>query len=75
MKKQRYEITIRHHGLREFDVEKVDYVFKASSPKDAIRRVEAVYRRAETNGEKLSYYARQFLEAVATSAQTDLIKA
>ena len=72
MKRDRYKITIRHHGLRDYDAEKVNYVFEASSPKDAIRRVEKVYQRTEASGGKLSYYARQFLEAVAISADADL---
>lgn len=73
MRRERYKITIRHHGLRDYDVEKVKYVFEASSAKDAIRRVEKVYRRIEDSGGRLSFYARQFLEAVAISAETDLL--
>ena len=73
MKRERYKITIRNHGLRDYDVEKVNYVFEASSPKDAIRRVERVYKKIEDTGGRLSYYARQFLEAVAISAEADLI--
>ena len=73
MKRERYKITIRNHGLRDYDVEKVNYVFEASSPKDAIRRVERVYKKIEDSGGRLSYYAKQFLEAVAISAEADLI--
>tara|TARA_B100001287_G_C22571972_1_gene476715 strand:+ start:256 stop:483 length:228 start_codon:yes stop_codon:yes gene_type:complete len=73
MRRERYKFTIRHHGLRDYDVEKVNYVFEASSAKDAIRRVEKVYKRIESSNGKLSYYARQFLEAVAISAETDLL--
>lgn len=75
MRKERYKITINQHGLRDYDVEKVSYVFEASSAKDAIRRVKKVYKRAEESGMKLSYYAKQFLEAVAISAEADLINA
>ena len=73
MRKERYKITIRYHSLRDYDVEKVKYVFDASSPKDAIRRVSKVYKRIEDSGGRLSYYAKQFLEAVAISAETDLL--
>ena len=69
---KRYQLTLRNHGLRDYDVEKVRYVMDSSSPQDAIRRVEKVYRLAETNNTKISYYAKQFLEAVAISAETDL---
>ena len=73
MRKERYKFTLHHHGLRDYDVEKVSYVFEASSAKDAIRRVDRVYKRAEDSGMRLSYYAKQFLEAVAISAETDLL--
>ena len=71
-KLQRYKYTIINHGLRDYDVEKVRYVMDSSSPQDAIRRVEKVYKLAEINNTKISYYAKQFLEAVAISAETDL---
>ena len=73
MRRERYKQTIHFHGLRDYDVEKVNYVFESSSPKDALRRVDKIYERAEKNGTRLSFYARQFLEAVAISAQTDII--
>ena len=60
MRKERYKFTLQHHGLREYDAEKVSYVFEASSPKDAIRRVNRVYKKAEDSGARLSYYAKQF---------------
>ena len=69
---QRYKYTIINHGLRDYDVEKVKYVMDSSSPRDAIRRVEKVYKLAEANNTRISYYAKQFLEAVAISAETDL---
>ena len=75
MRKERYKITIHQHGLRDYDVENVSYVFESSSAKDAIRRVKKVYKRSEESGMKLSYYAKQFLEAVAISAEADLINA
>ena len=39
----RYKITIDRHGLGEYERSVVDYVFDSSSPKDALRRVKAVY--------------------------------
>ena len=69
---QRYQLTLRNHGLRDYDVEKVKYVFESSSAKDAIRRVEKVYSLCEKNNIRISYYAKQFLEALAISAETDL---
>lgn len=73
MKKERYRHTINFHGLRDYDVESVSYVFEATSPKDALRRVDKVYKLSEQSGKKLSFYAKQFLEAVAISAQTDIV--
>lgn len=72
MRKERYKYTIKNHGLKDYDVEKVKYVFEASSAKDAIRRVDKVYKNIETTGGRLSYYAKQFLEAVAISAEADM---
>ena len=69
---QRFKYTIINHGLRDYDVEKVKYVFESSSAKDAIRRVSKVYSLCERNNVRLSYYAKQFLEALAISAETDL---
>ena len=70
--KKRYRFTIDKHGLRDYDLPSVSYVFNSSSPKDAIRRVDSVLEKAKINGTRLSFYAREFLEAVAISAQTDL---
>jgi hypothetical protein len=69
---KRYQLTLRNHGLRDYDVEKVKYVFESSSPRDAIRRVSKVYSLCERNNVRISYYAKQFLEALAISAETDL---
>tara|TARA_B100001059_G_C17382960_1_gene355336 strand:- start:266 stop:499 length:234 start_codon:yes stop_codon:yes gene_type:complete len=69
---KRYQLTLRNHGLRDYDVEKVKYVFESSSPRDAIRRVSKVYSLCERNNIRISYYAKQFLEALAISAETDL---
>ena len=49
-----------------------DIVFESTSPKDAIRRVSKVYSLCERNNVRISYYAKQFLEALAISAETDL---
>lgn len=73
MRKERYKFTIRHHGLRDYDVEKINYIFEASSAKDAVRRVDYIYKRAADSNIRLSYYAKQFLEAVAISAETDML--
>jgi len=73
MKKlERYKYTILNHGLKPWDLEKVGDVLHATSPQDAIRRVDRVYRIASKTDTKLSYYARQFLEAVAISADADI---
>lgn len=73
MKKlQRYRYTILNHGLRHWDLEKVGDVLNATSPQDALKRVERIYMLSETKNLKLSYYAKQFLEAVAISADADL---
>lgn len=71
-KLERYKYTILNHGLRDYDVEKIKYVFNSSSPKDAIRRVEKMYKHLDTNNVRVSYYAKQFLEALIISAETDL---
>lgn len=66
-KKMRYQIVIEQNGLSDYDKNSVGYVFNSSSPRDAIRRVDSVLK-----SDKLSYYAKQFLYAVATSAEADL---
>jgi hypothetical protein len=72
MKMRRYKFTIEKNGLRDYDIENVKYVLGSSSPKDAIRRVDKVLKDAKFTGKRLTYYAKQFLEAVAISAQTDI---
>ena len=67
-----YKITIDRHGLGEYEKSVVDYVFESSSPKDALRRVEAVYERCRKNNKRFPYNSKMFLEAVAISAETDL---
>lgn len=68
----RYKITIDRHGLGEYEKSVVDYVFDSSSPKDALRRVKAVYERCSRNNKRIPYNSKQFLEAVAISAETDM---
>jgi len=68
----RYKITIDRHGLGEYEKSVVNYVFESSSPKDALRRVEAVYDRCHKNNKRIPYNSKLFLEAVAISAETDL---
>ena len=70
----RYKITIDRHGLGDYEKSIVDYVFESSSPKDALRRVKAVYSRCEKNNRRIPYNSKQFLEAVAISAEADLEK-
>jgi|TARA_Y100000287_G_scaffold178665_1_gene171615 hypothetical protein len=70
----RYKITIDRHGLGEYERSVVDYVFDSSSPKDALRRVKAVYDKCERINKRIPYNSKLFLEAVAISAGTDLDK-
>ena len=70
----RYKITIDRHGLGEYEKSVVDYVFDSSSPKDALRRVKAVYDKCERTNKRIPYNSKLFLEAVAISAGTDLDK-
>jgi len=72
LKRYRYRFTLDKHGLRDYDVKNVSYVFESSSPDDAIRRVDKVLKDYKHSGKRLSFYAKEFLEAVAISAQTDL---
>tara|TARA_B100000035_G_scaffold80355_1_gene67351 strand:+ start:798 stop:1022 length:225 start_codon:yes stop_codon:yes gene_type:complete len=70
----RYKITIDRHGLGEYEKSVVNYVFDSSSPKDALRRVKAVYDQCERINKRIPYNSKLFLEAVAISAGTDLDK-
>lgn len=65
---QRYRITIRKNSLSDYDKKIVEYTFNSSSPRDAIRRANSVIERSP----KLSYYAKQYLEALIISAEADL---
>lgn len=68
MLKQRYQITLERHELLQKDFDKLKIVFSSKSPKEAIRNVERI-KKSDVN---LSYFAKQFLEAVAISAEADL---
>lgn len=68
----RYKITIDKNGLNDYEKKFVDYVFESSSPKDALRRIDVVQARAERGEKRIPYNAKQFLEALAISAETDL---
>lgn len=68
----RYKITLDRHGLGEYEKSVVDYVFESSSPKDALRRVAAVYERCSQTNKRIPYNSKMFLEALAISAETDL---
>lgn len=64
----RFKITIRNNSLSDYDKNIVEYTFNSSTPKDAIRRAETVLKR----NQRLSYYAKQYLEALIISAEADL---
>ena len=68
----RYKLTIDRHGLGRYESSVVDYVFESSSPKDALRRVQAVYDNCKKSNKRIPYNSKLFLEAVAISAETDL---
>lgn len=68
----RYSITLNKNGLNDYETNFVNYVFESSSPKDALRRVEAVYDKHERIGKRIPYNAKLFLEALAISAEADL---
>ena len=71
-KTYRYKITLDKNGLNDYETNFVNYVFESSSPKDALRRVDAVYERHEKLGKRIPYNAKLFLEALATSAEADI---
>lgn len=71
-KSNRFKVTIEKNGLNDYEKNFVDYVFAASSPKDALRRIDSVYERAEKAERRIPYNAKLFLEALAISAETDL---
>ena len=70
----RYKLTIDRHGLGEYEKSVVFDVFKSTSPKDALRRVENVYVQCKKINKRIPYNSKLFLEAVAISAETDLAK-
>lgn len=63
----RYKTVISRNSLSDYDKKAVEYTFASSSPKDAIRRAEHVLSKSD----RLSYYAKQYLYALATAAETD----
>ena len=71
-KSNRYRVTIDKNGLSEYERKVVDYVFESSSPKDALRRVDAVYERCERINKRIPYNSKLFLEALAISAEADM---
>ena len=68
----RYRITIDKNGLNDYESNFVKYVFESSSPRDALRRIDVVYDRNEKIGKRIPYKAKQFLEALAISAEADV---
>ena len=73
MKKQiRYKITIDKNSLNDYEANLVSYTFEANSPQDALRRIQSVYDRCERVGKKIPYNSKQFLEALAISAEADI---
>lgn len=71
-KPNRFKVTIEKNGLNDYERKFVDYVFESSSPKDALRRIDVVFERAEKSERRIPYNAKMFLEALAISAETDL---
>ena len=73
MRKQiRYKITLDRNGLNDYEKSVISYVFESKSPQDAIRRVDSVYDRCERIGKRIPYNSKQFLEALAISAEADM---
>lgn len=71
-KSNRYKLTIERNGLGEYETSIVEYALKSSSPKDALRRVDAVYESCYKSNKRIPYKSKLFLEALAISADLDL---
>lgn len=65
--RQRYQVTIRRNSLSDYDKKKVAYALSSNSPKDAIERSEHLLKKGE-----LGFFAKEFLNALIISAETDL---
>ena len=64
---QRYQYTIKRNSLNDYDRKKVSYALGATSPTEAIRRAEQTLQKPD-----LGYFAKEFLNALIISAETDL---
>jgi hypothetical protein len=64
---QRYQYTIKRNSLSDYDRKKVSYALGATSPTEAIRRSEQLLQKGE-----VGFFAKEFLNALIISAETDL---
>ena len=72
MEKMRFQITIDHNTLSDYDKKAVKYALGSKSPKDAIRRADELLSQDKSGKINLTYYSRQFLNGLAISAEADL---
>jgi len=70
----RWKYVIENHSLSDYDRDTVNYALKSKSPVDAIKRADFLLKkdRERTDNFNLTYSGREFLNALAISAELDL---
>lgn len=70
----RWKHVIEHNSLSDYDKDTVSYALKSKSAQDAIKRADFLLKkdRERTDNFNLTYYGREFLNALATSAELDI---
>ncbi len=69
---QRYELTLRLNGLNDYEKNSIQSVFASKSAKDALYRADEFLNKYRSKEVRLTYRTKDFLEALAISAMTDL---
>ena len=69
---ERYKLTLNFSGLNDYEKEKVQSVFTAKSARDALNKTNKLLEQYARKELRVSFRTKNFLEALAISADTDI---
>ena len=72
MSVDRYKVTLFNNGLNDMERSSINEVFSSTSAYDALCKAEKLLQKYKTRELRVSYRTKQFLEALAISADADI---
>lgn len=70
--RQRFKVSIRNNGLKERDVNALEWVLSSRTPEQALKRSDEMIAKYNAKELMLSYNAKQFLDGLSIACEADI---